>query len=171
LSRRRRRRQSLPQDSPLNPEVRGRPFSDSPKGEDVRQGGRPSDVGSTRSVPRREFTDLSDPYGGVVSRRPSRTPTRLVSYSPRASARRMLAHVQRSLPPPASPVLTLFQKAVIARRLMTRATHPIATAKFCVQRKVRKGVLFAMKVAGQRRSPGKGGTYQRRRESAWSCGR
>lgn len=40
---------------------------------------------------------------------------------------------------------------------------------FCQQRKVRKEVLFAKRVAGRRRSPGRGGTYRRRAESQWRC--
>lgn len=40
---------------------------------------------------------------------------------------------------------------------------------FCQQRRERREVLFAKKVAGYRRSPGRGGTYRRRAESQWRC--
>lgn len=40
---------------------------------------------------------------------------------------------------------------------------------FCQQRRERREVLFAKKVAGFRRSPGRGGTYRRRAESQWRC--
>lgn len=42
--------------------------------------------------------------------------------------------------------------------------------RFCVSRKVRKGVLFARGVAGhRRRSPGAGGRYRRTADSQWRC--
>lgn len=40
---------------------------------------------------------------------------------------------------------------------------------FCQQRRERREVLFAKRVAGFRRSPGRGGTYRRRAESQWRC--
>lgn len=46
----------------------------------------------------------------------------------------------------------------------------IVTHKFCVDRRKRKSVLFAMRIAGKyRRSPGRGGTYKRKFESSFSC--
>lgn len=39
----------------------------------------------------------------------------------------------------------------------------------CQQRGVRREVLFAKRVAGFRRSPGRGGGYRRRPESQYGC--
>lgn len=39
----------------------------------------------------------------------------------------------------------------------------------CARRKVRREVLFSRRVAGRRRSPGRGGTYRRREVSNWRC--
>lgn len=40
---------------------------------------------------------------------------------------------------------------------------------FCQQRRERREVLFAKRVAGRKASPGRGGTYRRRPESQWRC--
>lgn len=40
---------------------------------------------------------------------------------------------------------------------------------FCQQRRERKEVLFAKKIAGFKKSPGRGGSYRRRPESQWRC--
>jgi len=39
----------------------------------------------------------------------------------------------------------------------------------CARRGIRREVLFARRIAGRRRSPGRGGSYRRRPESLFAC--
>lgn len=144
----------------------GRSFSDSDLGsESGSSGGRGSDVASTRSVPRRESTNPTDFYGPIVGVRG--VPVAVTSY-PRA--RRVVPGQPGRGPFPSyKPPLSLFEKAVRARRLLSQASNPVRYVKYCVQRKVRKGVLHALGIAGKRGLRGKGGHYQRRESSAWRC--
>lgn len=72
---------------------------------------------------------------------------------------------RRLLPSPAKR-LSKRQQYKALSTLQIRA--PRATL-FCQQRRERKEVLFAKKIAGFKRSPGRGGTYRRRPESQWRC--
>lgn len=69
----------------------------------------------------------------------------------------------RHAPRPSQSIKAGFK---ILARLQYRAP---ARTLVCQQRGVRKEVLFARRVAGFRRSPGRGGGYRRRQESQYGC--
>lgn len=57
------------------------------------------------------------------------------------------------------------------RRLMKLVTPNPERVLYCVRRKIRKQVLFALGISGRhkRRSPGRGGSYNRSLESNYAC--
>lgn len=99
------------------------------------------------------------PHVGSLARR-----RRGVLAGPVLFPRRRLSH-----PPPASPfdLHHLNRSWSEFRRLQIASPGKV---DFCVRRKVRRSVLFAKGIGGRRHSaPGRGGSYYRRQESAWSC--
>lgn len=125
--------------------------------------------GAPRSVVRR-LLDLDSPesrflggIGGVAPDASLRSPT---------VPRRRFA---RPLPPARLPLIaSRLAKARIAQferswrefRLLPRLSP---NDKACIRRRVRKQVLFASRVAGRKRSPGRGGTYHRKLDSLYRC--
>lgn len=74
-----------------------------------------------------------------------------------------------------SPPLAPLKARIVARKAVQaswaefnrlRADPRVA---FCQRRKERREILFAKRIAGRKRSPGRGGTYHRNVMSQWSC--
>lgn len=134
------------------PEVRGRPFDDSVDTPSVVQAGGPQFFSPNRRLPRREFSDSPDyrGYGGA--------PHAIFSIRPLKVGRKV-ALVGRTFPPMQAffPAWSAFRSLAVAMP---------SRARFCVQRKQRREVLFAKQVAGRR---GLSGPYRRTESSNWRC--
>lgn len=158
MSRRRRRARTDPQ----LPELSGRQFPERDNAE--AWPGEPSFVGSTEGAPAPRYSRI--PLRRVWERAaPMQVPPSFSRSSLlRALPGRKLVAVN---PAPASYRFDRFTGSPSFNAL--RIKEPEAV-RFCVQRKVRRGVLFARDVAGRRHSaPGRGGKYRRSVHSLWSC--
>ena len=88
-------------------------------------------------------------------------------YAPPGAQRAGLRANRTGLARPSYGVVHPIQAQLTALKRL-RYRFP-ATTLICHQRAVRREVLFARRVAGYRRSPGRGGTYHRRPESQYGC--
>lgn len=83
---------------------------------------------------------------------------------PKAGRLRLLKGLWRT-PLPAKRLSKRQQYKALSRLQIRKP----AVTLFCQQRRERREVLFSKKIAGFKRSPGRGGSYRRRPESQWRC--
>lgn len=122
--------------------------------------GGPSEAGPNGTLPRaQERVQQELERRGLGWGDGGRAPISAVVYDPPSQPRRGRG------PLPTKRLAFRYGYAQL-QRLRIQAPRAVL---FCQQRQVRKEVLFAKRVAGLKRSPGRGGTYRRRQESRWGC--
>jgi len=99
--------------------------------------------------------ERSDPSDAVLSWQPVSRPRNVLRFYPSGTPRKRVT--ERVRPPP-------FHPWGLQIRVPSRVF-------FCLRRKARRQVLFALGVSGRnkRRSPGRGGSYRRTQSSSWRC--